>query len=537
MTRMGRRFSPPAAATCRPCGKRSTRSSTTSSRAGRAGSASRSRPWRSSASCRPRCSTCRARGRTRSVSATCWPPSCSSRTPTRPSCCSRRYVTRLDVLNYISHGITKTPAGSGDPRPEEPAPAGQTGDGPAPARDPLAAFAVNLTERARQGRLDPLIGRRNELRRTLQILCPPAQEQPGLRRGRRRRQDRPRRGPGRPAAGGRRPRAPCRGRDLRPRHGRAARGHAVPGRLRGALQGGRRRPRRTPHAHSVHRRGACDGGGRRHHRGHDGPCDADQAPARGRGPQLIGSTTFDEFKQIERDRGLARRLQRVVLEEPSVDETVEILTGLRSRYEEHHRVTFTDRALQAAAKLARRHLRDSRLPDSAIDVLDEAGASFTVTGAAAPEATPSAGEAAPDRGPRHPRRPRPRRHPTQHPTQRGSRRPRRADTAAETPAPLPRVTAADIERVLARMARIPEKQATGSDKERLRTLDEALRRVVFGQDDAVAAVATAIKRARAGLGQPDSPCRMLPVHRPHRRRQDRACEAARHPPRERVPSL
>ena len=88
--------------------------------------------------------------------------------------------------------------------------------------------------------------------------------------------------------------------------------------------------------------------------------------------RVIGSTTFDEFKQIERDRGLARRLQKIVLEEVSVDETVQILKGLRSRYEEHHHVRFTDGALRAAAKLAGRHLRDSRLPDSAIDVLDEA---------------------------------------------------------------------------------------------------------------------------------------------------------------------
>ena len=415
-------------------------------------------------------------------------------------------VTRLDVLNYISHGITKTPAGSGDPRPEEPAPAGQTGDGPAPARDPLAAFAVNLTERARQDRLDPLIGRRNELRRTLQILC-------------RRRKNNPvfvgDAGVGKTALA----------------EGLAGRllEDDVPARLAGAeifaldtaalLAGTRFRgdfeerfkavvdalaARPMPilfidEVHATVGAGATTGG------------TMDLAmlikPLLAAGDlRLIGSTTFDEFKQIERDRGLARRLQRVVLEEPSVDETVEILTGLRSRYEEHHRVTFTDRALQAAAKLARRHLRDSRLPDSAIDVLDEAGASFTVTGAAAPaaEATPSAREAAPDAG-RVTAPAEAKATPDAAPDAEGVTASATADTAAETPAPLPRVTAADIERVLARMARIPEKQATGSDKERLRTLDEALRRVVFGQDDAVAAVATAIKRARAGLGQPDRP--------------------------------
>jgi ATP-dependent Clp protease ATP-binding subunit ClpA len=415
-------------------------------------------------------------------------------------------ITRLDVLNYISHGITKTPAASGEPRPEEPAPAGQTGDGPSPARDPLAAFAVNLTERARQGRLDPLIGRRDELRRTLQILC-------------RRRKNNPvfvgDAGVGKTALA----------------EGLAGRllEDDIPARLQGAeifaldtaalLAGTRFRGdfeerfkavvdalagRRLPilfidEVHATVGAGATTGG------------TMDLAmlikPLLAAGDlRLIGSTTFDEFKQIERDRGLARRLQRVVLEEPSVDETVEILTGLRPRYEEHHRVTFTDRALRAAAKLARRHLRDSRLPDSAIDVLDEAGASFTVTGTDAPagaraaEAPPTAGEAAPAAGsvtaPAEAKAA---------PDTRAVTAPATADAAAETPAPLPRVTAADIERVLARMARIPEKQATGSDKERLRTLDEALRRVVFGQDDAVAAVVTAIKRARAGLGQPERP--------------------------------
>ncbi len=415
-------------------------------------------------------------------------------------------ITRLDVLNYISHGITKTPAASDEPRPEEPAPAGQTGDGPAPARDPLAAFAVNLTERARQGRLDPLIGRRDELRRTLQILC-------------RRRKNNPvfvgDAGVGKTALA----------------EGLAGRllEDDIPARLQGAeifaldtaalLAGTRFRGdfeerfkavvdalagRRLPilfidEVHATVGAGATTGG------------TMDLAmlikPLLAAGDlRLIGSTTFDEFKQIERDRGLARRLQRVVLEEPSVEETVEILTGLRPRYEEHHRVTFTDRALRAAAKLARRHLRDSRLPDSAIDVLDEAGASFTVTGTDAPagaraaEAPPAAGEAAPAAGsvtaPAEAKAA---------PDTRAVTAPATADAAAETPAPLPRVTAADIERVLARMARIPEKQATGSDKERLRTLDEALRRVVFGQDDAVAAVVTAIKRARAGLGQPERP--------------------------------
>ena len=528
-------------------------------------------------------------------------------------------ITRLDVLNYISHGIAKAPAGKDEPR-SAPAPAGPAGDGPARARDPLSAFAVNLTERARQGRLDPLIGRHDELRRTLQILC-------------RRRKNNPvfvgDAGVGKTA--------------LAEGLSRRLLDDDVPARLHGAeifaldtaaLLAGTRfrgdfeerfkavvdalagRPMPILFIDEVHATvgaGATTGG------------TMDLAmlikPLLAAGDlRLIGSTTFDEFKQIERDRGLARRLQRVVLEEPSVDETVEILTGLRSRYEEHHRVTFTDAALRAAAKLARRHLRDSRLPDSAIDVIDEAGASIAVTGTDAAGATPggaAAGaggvatpaEAADSSGtaPADAADP-----PTAAPTgtadTAGAPRAGAADTEAEvaTPAdaadtageaaaatpgpadttagvgpaaeagpaeaaaraggadapdeagsadaaaraggaeasaraggaeaaprtggadapaeaeaaadgaagggeaadadaPLPRVTAAAIERVLARMARIPEKQATASDKERLRTLDEALRRVVFGQDDAVAAVVTSIKRARAGLGQPERP--------------------------------
>jgi len=175
--------------------------------------------------------------------------------------------------------------------------------------------------------------------------------------------------------------------------------------------------------------------------------------------RIVGSTTFEDFKQIEKDRALARRLQKVVVDEPSIEETVQILKGLRSRYEAHHKVRYADEALDAAAKLAKRHLRDYRLPDSAIDLIDEAGARLRMRPAAAGEP---------------------------------------AD-AART------VSVDDIEGVVARMARIPEKQASASDRERLRTLDDSLKRVVFGQDDAVRQVTAAIKRSRAGLGQPDRP--------------------------------
>ena len=395
-------------------------------------------------------------------------------------------ITRLDVLNYISHGISKIPTVTSDGPATEPTEAGTGGDGPAPSRDPLTAFAISLTDRAKRGRLDPLIGRTEELQRTIEILC-------------RRRKNNPvfvgDAGVGKTALA----------------EGLAHRllDDDVPLQLRGAevfsldtaalLAGTRFRgdfeerfkavinalaDHPTPilfidEIHATVGAGATTGG------------TMDLAtlikPVLAAGElRVVGSTTFDEFKHIERDRALTRRLQKVVIEEPSVDETVKILTGLRSRYEEHHRVSYTEGALKLAAKLAGRHLRDSRLPDSAIDVLDEAGARLVAAGPAAVARVPAPVTAAPgvdvstvDAG---------------------------AATGDDpgTTARL-RVTAADIERVVARMARIPEKQAAGSDKERLRTLDKALRRVVFGQDDAVAAVVTAIKRARAGLGQPDRP--------------------------------
>jgi ATP-dependent Clp protease ATP-binding subunit ClpA len=402
-------------------------------------------------------------------------------------------ITRLDVLNYISHGIAKVPPASNKGESGEPAESGAGSEGSAASRDPLTAFAVSLTDRAKQGKLDPLVGRLEELQRTLEILC-------------RRRKNNPvfvgDAGVGKTALA----------------EGLATRllDDDVPPRLRGAevysldtaalLAGTRFRgdfeerfkavidgltSRPNPilfidEVHSTVGAGATTGG------------TMDLAtlikPVLVAGElRVIGSTTFDEFKQIERDRGLARRLQRVVIEEPTVDEAVEILKGLRSRYEDHHNVSYSDGALRAAAKLAGRHLRDTRLPDSAIDVLDEAGAKIA---AAAPVPAPAAAPAPVTA--------------TAPATLEAGAEVELADLGVDD-APDPaaaepaRVTTAEIERVIARMARIPAKQASVTDKERLRTLDDALRRVVFGQNDAVSAVVTAIKRARAGLGQPDRP--------------------------------
>ncbi|MCU1381827.1 MAG: clpA [Acidobacteria bacterium] len=380
-------------------------------------------------------------------------------------------VTRLDILEYISHGISKV-AASGATRPAEPGTEAGGGDeGSASARDPLAAYCSNLTERARQGALDPLIGRVAELQRTIEVLC-------------RRRKNNPvfvgEAGVGKTAmAEGLAVRllaedAPEALRDAEIFSldtagllaGTRFRGDFEE-RFKAVIKAMNARPKAIlfiDEIHSTVGAGATTGG------------TMDLAtlikPMLTAGElRVIGSTTFDEYKHIEKDRALARRLQKIAIEEPSVDEAVKILAGLKSRYEAHHRVTYTDAALDAAVKLAARHLRDYRLPDSAIDLLDEAG---SVARLAAPPVAPVDAAAAADPG------------------------------HAALPAPVV-VDAPEIEKIVARIARIPARQASSSDRERLRTLEESLQRVVFGQTDAVHLVAQAIKRSRAGLGQPDRP--------------------------------
>ena len=369
-------------------------------------------------------------------------------------------ITRLDVLEYLAHGITKAPITS-DRMPPEPADGrdGLAGDtGSSTSKDPLSAYCVNLTARAARGLLDPLIGRTEELQRAIEVLC-------------RRRKNNPvfvgDAGVGKTAMA----------------EGLAVRllsddiqdtlkGAEIFALDTGALLAGSRfrgdfeerfkavikalsaKPRAILFIDEIHATigaGAVTGG------------TMDLAtmlkPLLTAGElRVIGSTTFEEFKHIEKDRALARRLQKIAIDEPSVEEAVRILAGLRSRYEEHHRVKYTDAALEAAVKLAARHLREYRLPDSAIDLIDEAGAVTRLKAgpivADAPEVT---------------------------------------------------VDAAEIEPIVARMARIPARQASASDRERLRTLEESLERVVFGQHEAVHLVAQAIKRSRAGLALPERP--------------------------------
>ncbi len=359
-------------------------------------------------------------------------------------------VTRLDVLNYVSHGITKAPA----PEPAEEGAAVPAGEGEAPSpKDPLAAFTVNLSDRARRGELDPLVGRTDELDRAMEVLA-------------RRRKNNPvfvgEAGVGKTALVeglAQRLLAP----DVPPLL-KDAEIFALDG---GALLAGTRyrgdfeerfkslmaalakKPKPVlfiDELHTMVGAGATTGG------------TMDLAnlvkPVLTEGKlRLIGSTTHEEYKHVEKDRALARRLQKIAVEEPSFEDARKILRGLRSRYEEHHRVAYTEEALDAAVRLASRHLRESKLPDSAVDVMDEAGAAFRLR----------SGD--------------------------------REGTVGE----------AEVERVVARMARIPAQQATVSEKDRLLGLEAALESVVFGQEEAVRAVARAIKRSRAGLGHPDHP--------------------------------
>ena len=397
-------------------------------------------------------------------------------------------VTRLTVLEYISHGITRDGSTDRVSGPEGEAPAGAGEEGPASSRDPLGAYCVSLTDRARAGLLDPLIGRTSELQRTIEVLC-------------RRRKNNPvfvgEAGVGKTAMA----------------EGLAMRllQDDVPEILHGAevfsldtssLLAGTRfrgdfeerfkavmrslaaRPRAIlfiDEIHSTVGAGATTGG------------TMDLAtmikPVLTAGDlRVIGSTTFEEFKQIEKDRALARRLQKIVIDEPSIEETVKILNGLRARYEEHHQVSYTQAAIEAAARLASRHLRDYKMPDSAIDVIDEAGAVTRLARAGSASAsTPTPERFEPSSAPAEPT------------SERRTSEPRTA------PVPAPIVDAPDIEAIVARMARIPARQTSASDRERLRTLEESLERVVFGQKEAVHLVAQAIKRSRAGLGLPDHP--------------------------------
>jgi len=363
-------------------------------------------------------------------------------------------VSRLDVLRYVSHGVSKLtgPPGAGTPSPA----GGEIGAGEPGevSADPLVAYALDLTERAAAGKLDPLIGRGRELDRITQILA-------------RRRKNNPifvgETGVGKTAL--------AEGLALRIREGR------MPEDLQnaeifaldlGALLAGTRYrgdfeerfkafiaaldERDKPilfidEIHAILGAGSAQGG----------TVDASNLlkPLLAAGElRCMGSTTYQEYRHFERDRALSRRFQRVDVKEPTPGETVRILQGLASRYEEHHGVRFTAPALRACVDLSVRHLSDHFLPDKAIDVMDETGAAVRLRPA-------------------------------------GKRR--------------KQVGLRDVEGVVACMANIPAARATGSDRVRLGNLETDLRGVVFGQDAAISTVVRAVKRGRAGLSGPDRP--------------------------------
>ena len=367
---------------------------------------------------------------------------------------SREEVTRFDLVNYISHGISRV----GGESTSLPPPAGvdqDEGFDEDEAQTPLAAFAINLNEQAMAGRIDPLIGRHTEIERTIQILC-------------RRRKNNPlftgEAGVGKTAIAEGLARKIVEGEvpevlidstifalDL----GALLAGTKYRGDFEQRFKAVLAELEDTPGAilfideiHTVIGAGAASGGAM------DASNLLKPVLASGR-MKCIGSTTHQEYRGIfEKDRALSRRFQRVEIVEPSVDETVEILRGLKKQFEEHHEVRYTVPSLRTAAELAARYITDRQLPDKAIDVIDEAGAQTRLVPAAKRRKT---------------------------------------------------IGVNDVERVVAKMARIPPRTVSASDKDVLRNLDADLKRVVFGQDAAISALVSAIKLARSGLGNPDRP--------------------------------
>jgi ATP-dependent Clp protease ATP-binding subunit ClpA len=369
-------------------------------------------------------------------------------------------VTRLDLLRFISHGALKVRDESGmRPHPGgddelHAQPQGDEEDGGL-ADDPLSAYCVDLIARAAEGRIDPLVGRKNELERTMQVLC-------------RRRKNNPiyvgEAGVGKTAlAEGlavaiheqKVPEilkaAPLYALDL----GALLAGTKFRGqfeeRLKAVVKALAEKAGAILFIDEIHMlvgAGATSGGS----------MDASNLlkPALANGElRCIGSTTFSDFKaSFDRDKALARRFQKIEVLEPSRDEAVQILQGLKSRYEEHHGVTYSEPALEAAVDLSSKHLVDRHLPDKAIDVIDEAGAL------------------------------------------------QRMKPASERVAV---IGVPEIEQVVAKIARIPPRSVSSDDKSALRSLAPELKKVVYGQDAAIEALASAILLSRSGLGSPTKP--------------------------------
>ena len=367
-------------------------------------------------------------------------------------------VTRLDVVNFIAHGIRKSDPPEPTKAPGESTSSsseGEKDEGDGSKGSPLDQYTQNLNQAARDGRIDPLIGRDHEVERVIQILC-------------RRRKNNPllvgEAGVGKTAIAeglawritqGDVPEVLSDSTVYSLDMGALLAGTKYRGDFEQRLKGVLKQLKEQPHAvlfideiHTLIGAGAASGG----------TLDASNLlkPALSSGQiKCIGATTFTEYRGIfEKDAALSRRFQKVDVAEPTVEQTVEILKGLKSRFEEHHGVKYDVGALQAAAELSAKYINDRHLPDKAIDVIDEVGAAQRVL-------------------------------------PKGKQK--------------KRITRSEVEDIVAKIARIPPASVTSDDRSKLKTLDRDLKSVVFGQDAAIDALAGAIKMARSGLGKPDKP--------------------------------
>jgi ATP-dependent Clp protease ATP-binding subunit ClpA len=371
-------------------------------------------------------------------------------------------MTRLDAVNFISHGIAKAPgrtsprtppgAGTAQGEPQDGEPESKSGKR---GQDALANYCVNLNKKAQGGKIDPLIGRESEIERTIQILCRRSKNNPLY--------------VGDPGVGktaiaeglakrivdGDVPEVLAKSVIYALDMGALLAGTRYRGDFEERLKAVVSELEALPHSilfideiHTVIGAGATSGGA----------MDASNLlkPALASGSlRCIGSTTYKEFRTyFEKDRALVRRFQKIDVNEPNIDDAVKILRGLKPVYEKHHKVRYTDDAIRASVELAAKYIHDRKLPDKAIDVIDEVGASRMLL----PE---------------------------------GKRR--------------KTVTLKDVEEIVAKIARIPPKSVSADDKETLRTLERDLKSMVFGQDKAIEALSAAIKLSRAGLRDAEKP--------------------------------
>jgi len=369
----------------------------------------------------------------------------------------RQEVSRLDVVNFISHGIAKDNTGAS--APETPSSSeSESGDGESDAPQPggaLENFTQNLNQQALMGKIDPLIGRDKEVERVIQTLC-------------RRRKNNPllvgeagvgktaiAEGLARRVVEGRVPEVLMDAQVYSLDMGALLAGTKYRGDFEQRLKAVLKQLVENSNAilfideiHTLIGAGAASGG----------TLDASNLlkPALSSGQlKCIGATTYSEFRQIfEKDHALSRRFQKIDVVEPSVSETVEILKGLKSRFEEHHSVRYSKEAIASAAELSAKYINDRHLPDKAIDVIDEAGAAQRILPKSKQRKT---------------------------------------------------IGKVEIEEIVAKIARIPPRTVSNDDKAALKTLDRDLKNVVFGQDKAIEALAKAIKMSRSGLGNPGKP--------------------------------